>query len=116
MNLRSGKYVFDRPKQGEEKKEGKRGKIFMPDIKNCFSNILIKEQGNSSITIECDMYLTSKGDTVDVAFCEEWEQQYLTVSPITAGSRKQSVISGDRKYFANFKQGGDTEVFKPFRF
>lgn len=127
MILRSGHYVYDTPKsimtalERKEIKEGekKRGMIFMPDLKNIISDIKVKEETNSSITIECDLFLPNKSDTIELAFCEPWMQEYIAVRPIEDQSlaRKSiSSISGERKYFVGFKSSGDTTVYTPFKF
>ncbi len=92
----------------------KRGKIFMPDIKNIISNIKVKEQGNNFITISCDLYLTNPKDTLDFAFCEEWEQKYVAVSPVMEENRRDSGKSGDIKYYNAFKQSGDSSIYEPY--
>ncbi len=124
LQLRSGHYVFETPKSSmtalerKEIREGnkKRGKIFMPDIKNIVSNIKVKEQTTNSITISCDLYLANPEDIINLAFCEEWEQKYIAISPITKEARRTSGTSGEKKYYISFKQNNDSTIYEPFEF
>ena len=121
MKLRSGKYVFNEykkqiPIEGEETVEKKPGIIFMPDLKNNFSDIRVKNKTCDSIDIECDIYLANKSEIIQLAFCESWMQQYISVAPIIEETRRISTISKDKIYYTGFKTGGDTTVFTPFKF
>ncbi len=122
MYLRSGKYVFSTPKESltieerKEKSEAKSKKIFIPDVKNIVSNIKVKELSNNSITVSCDTYMSNLEEILSFAFCEEWQQEYTAVAPITKEARKQSSTSGERKYFTGFKQNSDTNIYTPFQF
>ncbi len=122
MYLRSGKYVFSTPKEKltieerKEKSETQRKKIFIPDIKNVVSNIKVKEFSTNSITILSETYLNNSEDIVSFAFCEEWQQEYMAVAPVTKEMRKQSSTSGEKKYFTGFKQNSDTTIYTPFQF
>ncbi len=120
--LRSGTYNFDTSKkiipiEGEAIIEST-GSVFMPDAKNAFSNIKVKEITPSYIIIECDLFLLSEKDIIQLAFCDEYNQLFIAVAPITKENRKQSSTSGESsyKYFADYKAVKDSTVYKPFQF
>jgi hypothetical protein len=124
LTLRSGHYLYEKHTSSmtalERKniREGgeKRGIVFMPDIKNIISNIKVKSLTNNSITITCDLYLNKKDEVVEFALCEDIKQEYITISPIEYDQRKTSSISGDRKYYIDFKQLTDVDIYTPFKF
>lgn len=114
MCLKSGKYVFDlKSKPGKEGEEKKRGLIFIPDTKNSVSNIKVKEVTTNSILISCDIFMSSKGDFISLAFCEEHEQKFIAIAPISNPSISSA---GDKKYYSGYKPGSDSHIYTAFEF
>ncbi len=116
LSLRSGDYVIEVPK---EVKEGEaivesRGLTFLPDSKNIFSNVIVKEQSENSITVNCDLFIEKKEALLQVAFCDFKNQNYVIVAPIDVKKKLSSI--GDRKYYTGFKKVGDSTIYTPFEF
>ncbi len=112
LKLRSGKYVYDNKSTAKEGEE-RRGTIFIPDIVNTISAIKVKEINSCSILIICDLFMNSESEIIELAFCEEYEQKFIAIAPITKDNRKVSSTSGDRKYYQAFKKNEGVEIYKP---